>query len=74
MRRPAPSNASTRARTSGNSTSRIRLGQGKSATDIADALHLSVKTVSTYRTRILMKTGFKSNGEIIAYAIRTGLL
>jgi len=50
------------------------LGQGKSATDIAEALHLSVKTVSTYRTRILMKTGFKSNAEIIAYAIRTGLL
>ena len=51
-----------------------QLGQGKSATDIAEALHLSVKTVSTYRTRILMKTGFKTNAEIIAYAIRTGLL
>lgn len=39
---------------------------GKSATAIAEALHLNVKTVSTYRPRILMKTGFKANAEIIA--------
>jgi len=50
------------------------LGSGKSATEIADALHLSVKTVSTYRKRILMKTGFRSNADIITYAIRSGLM
>jgi len=37
-------------------------------------LHLSVKTISTHRTRILEKTGFRSNAEIIAYAIRGGLV
>ena len=47
---------------------------GKSATDIAAALHLSVKTVSTYRTRIMLKTGFRSNADIIAYAIHSGLV
>jgi len=33
-----------------------------------------VKTVSTYRTRILQKTGFRSNAEIISYAIRMKLV
>jgi DNA-binding NarL/FixJ family response regulator len=50
------------------------IGAGKSVTDIADTLHLSVKTVSTYRSRVLMKTGFRSNADIIAYAIRNELL
>ncbi len=47
---------------------------GQSVTEIADMLHLSVKTISTHRTRILEKTGFRSNAEIIAYAIRGGLV
>jgi DNA-binding NarL/FixJ family response regulator len=50
------------------------IAQGMAATDIAESLHLSVKTVSTYRTRILEKTGFHSNADIIAYAMRAGLL
>src|SRR5262249_54555204 len=50
------------------------IAAGKSATEIADALHVSVKTVSTYRGRILEKTGLQSNAEIVAYAIRSGLL
>ncbi|HWS73262.1 MAG TPA: DNA-binding response regulator, partial [Thermoanaerobaculia bacterium] len=29
---------------------------------------------STYRTRILEKTGFRTNADLVAYAIRTGLL
>lgn len=49
------------------------IAQGLSATEIAEALHLSIKTVSTYRSRLLVKTGFRSNAEIVAYAIRTGL-
>ena len=47
---------------------------GHTPTDIAESLHLSVKTVSTYRTRIMEKTGFKTNADIIAYAIRNSLV
>jgi two-component system invasion response regulator UvrY len=47
---------------------------GRSATEIAESLHLSVKTVSTYRSRILEKTGFRTNADMIAYAIRSGLI
>ena len=50
------------------------IAQGVNPTDIAESLHLSVKTVSTYRTRILEKTGFHSNADIIGYAVRTGLV
>jgi len=50
------------------------IAEGKSATEIAALLHLSVKTVSTYRTRILEKTGFHSNAEIVSYALRAGLV
>ncbi|HYO79417.1 MAG TPA: response regulator transcription factor [Thermoanaerobaculia bacterium] len=50
------------------------IADGKSITEIADLLHVSVKTVSTYRTRIVAKTGFRTNADIIAYAIRNGLL
>ena len=46
---------------------------GQSVSDIASALHLSVKTVSTYRTRIMEKTGFRTNAELVAYAVRNGL-
>lgn len=47
---------------------------GLTPTDIADALSLSVKTISTYRTRIMEKTGFRTNADIIAYAIRNALI
>ena len=50
------------------------LASGSSVSEIAAMLHLSVKTVSTYRSRVLEKTGFRSNAELIAYAIRTGLV
>ncbi|HET7435106.1 MAG TPA: response regulator transcription factor [Thermoanaerobaculia bacterium] len=50
------------------------IAHGHSLTDIAGRLNLSVKTVSTYRSRILMKTGFRSNADIIAYAIRNQLV
>lgn len=52
----------------------LRLARGETVGDIAAALGLSVKTVSTYRTRILEKTGFRSNADIVAYAIRMRLL
>jgi two-component system invasion response regulator UvrY len=47
---------------------------GRTPTEIGEALNLSVKTVSTYRTRILDKTGFRTNADIIAYAIRNALV
>jgi two-component system invasion response regulator UvrY len=47
---------------------------GRSPTDIAETLNISIKTVSTYRTRVLEKTGFRNNAEIIAYAIRNALV
>jgi len=52
----------------------LRLAQGESVTDIAENLHLSVKTVSTYRTRLIEKLDVTSNAELAAYAIRHGLV
>ncbi len=47
--------------------------QGKSLTDIAEAMAISVKTVSTYRTRVLEKMNMGNNAELIHYAIQHGL-
>jgi two-component system invasion response regulator UvrY len=49
------------------------IGGGKTASEIAVELHLSVKTVSTYRARILEKMEMKSNLEIMHYVIELGL-
>ncbi|HET7433669.1 MAG TPA: response regulator transcription factor [Thermoanaerobaculia bacterium] len=43
------------------------LGMGQSVTQIAQTLNLSVKTVSTHRTRIREKTGLADNAEIVRY-------
>ena len=51
-----------------------KLAEGHTPTQIAAALCLSVKTVSTYRARILEKMGLKSNADITYYAISNGLL
>jgi two-component system invasion response regulator UvrY len=50
------------------------LSSGKGVQDVADELALSVKTVSTYRARILEKTGMKNNAELIRYAIENHLV
>lgn len=47
---------------------------GKSVTDIAAILHLSVKTVSTHKAHILQKLGTPSLAELVQYAIAHGLL
>lgn len=52
----------------------LRLAQGASVSEIADSLHLSVKTVSTYRSRLLEKLALGSNAALAAYALRNGLL
>jgi two-component system, NarL family, invasion response regulator UvrY len=49
------------------------LGSGKSVSEIARSLNLSVKTVSTHRTRILSKTGLSTNAEIVDYVVSNGL-
>jgi len=50
------------------------LAKGESLIGIAEALHLSPKTVTTYRTRILEKMELSSNAELARYAIENGLL
>lgn len=52
----------------------LMLASGKSVGEIADELCLSVKTVSTYRTRIMDKMGMKKNAELTFYAMNNNLL
>jgi two-component system, NarL family, invasion response regulator UvrY len=51
-----------------------KLAEGKSVSEIAAKLFLSVKTVSTYRARILEKMGMKTNADITYYAIKNNLV
>jgi two-component system, NarL family, invasion response regulator UvrY len=50
------------------------LANGKSVSEIADALSLSVTTVSTYRARIMAKMNLRSNSDLTKYAIEHSLL
>jgi DNA-binding NarL/FixJ family response regulator len=50
------------------------LVSGKTLTDIGEQLHLSVKTVSTHKTRIMQKMQMNSLSEIIQYAVAHQLL
>jgi two-component system, NarL family, invasion response regulator UvrY len=50
------------------------IGSGKSVTAIADELALSVKTIGTYRARILEKMEMRNNAELIRYAIQNQLV
>src|SRR6266566_1857690 len=50
------------------------IASGKTVKDIAGDLSLSVKTVSTYRARILEKTGMNTNAELIRYALQSELV
>lgn len=47
--------------------------KGKALTEIADAMAISVKTVSTYRSRILEKMNMENNADLIHYAIQHNL-
>lgn len=49
------------------------IGSGKTVSEIASALELSVKTVSTYRSRVLEKMQMRTNAELTRYAVRHGL-
>jgi DNA-binding NarL/FixJ family response regulator len=50
------------------------IASGKTVSQAADELHLSVTTVSTHRARILEKMGMANNAELMRYAIHNGLI
>jgi DNA-binding NarL/FixJ family response regulator len=50
------------------------IGSGKTVSEIARVLTLSVKTVSTHRTRILRKMNMHTNAELMRYAVRSHLV
>jgi len=50
------------------------IASGKTASEIADELSLSVKTISTYRARILEKLRLKTNAQLIHYAVQQRLV
>jgi DNA-binding NarL/FixJ family response regulator len=52
----------------------LLLASARSVSEIAAQLQLSVKTVSTHRTRILEKMALRSNAELMQYAVRNGLV
>jgi DNA-binding NarL/FixJ family response regulator len=52
----------------------VQLAGGKTVTQIADEIHLSVKTVSTYRTRIMQKMNCERNADLTTYALRHNLM
>ncbi|HDN94462.1 MAG TPA: response regulator transcription factor, partial [Nitrospirae bacterium] len=50
------------------------IASGKTVKEIAEDLSLSVKTISTYRTRILGKMNMKNNSQITHYTIQSRLV
>ena len=50
------------------------IASGRTVSQIAAEVHLSVKTVSTYRARILEKMRMKTNAELTTYAVKNGLV
>ena len=52
----------------------LALVQGRSLVDIAAELHLSAKTVSTHKFRLMRKLGLNSVSELVRYAVRHGIV
>jgi DNA-binding NarL/FixJ family response regulator len=52
----------------------LRLARGETVGQMAQAMFLSVKTVSTYRTRVLEKLKLQSNSDLTYYALKNGLI
>ena len=50
------------------------LASGRAVSQVAEELHLSVKTVSTYRARVLEKMNLRTNAELTVYAVRNHLV
>jgi two-component system invasion response regulator UvrY len=51
-----------------------RIASGRTVTEIGEELSLSPKTISTYRSRVLLKLRVKNSAAIVQYAIRNGLV
>lgn len=52
----------------------VALAQGHSLVDIAKTLHLSAKTVSTHKFRLMRKLGLASMSELVRYAVKHGIV
>jgi DNA-binding NarL/FixJ family response regulator len=52
----------------------LRLAKGETIGHMADSMSLSVKTVSTYRTRVMEKMNLESNSDLTYYALKNGLI
>lgn len=52
----------------------LRLSKGETIGNIAEGMSLSVKTVSTYRTRVMEKLHLASNSDLTYYALKNGLI
>ena len=52
----------------------LRLAKGETIGHMAESMFLSVKTVSTYRTRVLEKLNLSSNSDLTYYALKNGLI
>jgi len=72
-RAPAPDNSAFAVLTLREREVLQLLAEGKSPRQIAEALHLGLKTVEAYRRQIMEKLGFQSLVELVKYAVREGL-
>ena len=52
----------------------LRLAKGETIGHMAESMSLSVKTVSTYRTRVMEKMSLASNSDLTYYAMKNGLI
>ena len=52
----------------------LRLAKGETIGNMAESMFLSVKTVSTYRTRVLEKLHLQTNSDLTYYALKNGLI
>jgi len=52
----------------------LRLARGDTVGAIAQGMSLSIKTISTYRTRVMEKMGLATNSDLTYYALKRGLI
>jgi len=52
----------------------LRLARGEVVGAMAESMCLSIKTVSTYRTRVMEKMDLESNSDLTYYALKNGLI
>jgi DNA-binding NarL/FixJ family response regulator len=51
----------------------VRIAEGESLNDIAESLHISAKTISTHKARLMQKLNVHSTAELVRYALQNGL-